>query len=142
MVHGSCSFSRATTPSSSNTSCGDVIRVKPEAGFFLTRNCCERDRKWDAREPGLWKTEAVGTEMLCLSSKTYLLIKDGVADKMSCKGANKSAVTNAVETFRSVIDEKKSHSIENRGIRSINQDCDISPAEKCISLHVHKTYCA
>ena len=121
MVYGSCSFSTATPPSSSNTSCGDVIRVKPEAGFFLTRNCCERDRKWDAREPGLWKTEAVGTEMLCLSSKTYLLIKDGVADKMSCKGANKSAVTNAVETFRSVIDEKKSHSIENRGIRSINQ---------------------
>ena len=45
MVYGSCSFSTATPPSSSNTSCGDVIRVKPEAGFFLTRNCCERDRK-------------------------------------------------------------------------------------------------
>ena len=63
-------------------------RIRPEEGFFLTRKCCEKHMKYDAREPGLWKTEATGSEMLCLSSKTYLLTDSNKMVKMSCKGAN------------------------------------------------------
>ena len=98
------------------------VQAKPHLGFFLTRNCCERDRKWDAREPGLWKTEATGNEMLCLASKTYLLVQQNeTVGKLTCKGANKSAVENAVSTFRNVLSDKAKHEVENRGIRSMNE---------------------
>ena len=95
-------------------------RIKPEDGYFLTRKCCEKHKKFDAREPGLWKTEATGTEMLCLSSKTYLLSEHEQTIKMSCKGANKSAVHNPMQTYKSVLFDKKTERVENRGIRSLD----------------------
>ena len=94
-------------------------RIRPDAGFFLTRKCCEQHSKFDAREPGLWKTEATGTEMLCLSSKTYLLAENDMNIKMSCKGANKRAVIDPLQTFRNVLFDKKTGEVENRGIRNL-----------------------
>ena len=94
-------------------------RIRPDAGYFLTRKCCERHSKFDAREPGLWKTEATGTEMLCLSSKTYLLSENDESVKMSCKGANKRAVVDPLQTYRSVLFAQKTGEVENRGIRNV-----------------------
>lgn len=95
-------------------------RIRPSEGYFLTRKCCEIHRKFDAREPGLWKTEATGTEILCLSSKTYLLTEHEKPVKMSCKGANKCAVKTPLDVYRKVLFQKETGQVENRGIRKID----------------------
>ena len=38
---------------------------------FLPRTCCVNYKQHDKREPGVFKEEFRGTEMLCLGSKTY-----------------------------------------------------------------------
>ncbi len=57
-------------------SCDDTITIEPgENNYFLTRQCCEKHRKYDDKEPGLFKQEyGKGRESIGLSSKSYILI--------------------------------------------------------------------
>ena len=60
---------------------------------FLPRTCCTEHKKHDKREPGLFKEEFRGTEMLCLCSKTYHCYDaNSNKDKFSSKGLNKGTL--------------------------------------------------
>ena len=96
----------------------DLELVK--ADFWFQRACCTTHKSFDKRTPGLFKLEASGQEMICLSSKTYVLQHADGTCKFSCKGINKSAVTNPLDTYQSVLDTRQSVSGTNRGFRSRN----------------------
>ena len=53
---------------------------------WFPRTCCERHAKYDKREPGLFKTEYEGDEMIGLCSKTYIVAKK-VNDRTVSTGA-------------------------------------------------------
>ena len=60
---------------------------------FFRRTCCDKHIKHDKREPGLFKEEFRGTEMLCLCSKTYCCCNSVTnKTKFSSKGLNKSVL--------------------------------------------------
>ena len=58
-------------------SCDDNINIEPGVNnYFLTRDCCDKHRKYDQYQPGLFKIEyREGKESIGLSSKSYILIK-------------------------------------------------------------------
>ena len=69
--------------------CNDYF-VADSIGNFFPRTCCEKHKKHDKREPGLFKEEFLCTEILCLCSKTYCCY-DAKSNKykFSSKGLNK-----------------------------------------------------
>ena len=50
--------------------CKDDFTANVTTNFF-PRTCCEKHKKHDKQEPGLFKEEFPCTEKLCLCSKTY-----------------------------------------------------------------------
>ena len=86
---------------------------------YFPRSCCEKHALFDKREPGVFKTEFVGDEMIGLCSKTYFVEnRDLQISKMSCKGVNKKLVENPKEVFKNVLKRKRPETCENRGIRA------------------------
>ena len=59
-------------------SCDDSLVIEPgKNNHFLPRQCCEHHRKYDEKEPGIFKLEFQGgKEAVGLSSKSYILITD------------------------------------------------------------------
>lgn len=89
-----------------------VARVKEQE--WVPRTCCEEDARYDLRTRGLFKIEFQGDGMVALCSKTYLAT-DQDKSKYSSKGANKASVVR--ECYTSVLHNRKSRSVVNRGIR-------------------------
>ena len=95
------------------------------AAIFLPRKCCARRKQHDKREPGLFKEEFRGTEMLCFSSKTYFCY-DVTSNniKISSKGLNKRVLEQSgdgpLEKYQRVLNEKVSVTSNKRGSRTNN----------------------
>ena len=66
--------------------CRGSFKADAKSNFF-PRTCCSTHKKYDEREPGLFKEEFRCTGMLCLCSKTYCCY-DNKSDKFkfSSKG--------------------------------------------------------
>ena len=94
--------------------------VEGNQEFWFPRECCNKHIAFDKRTSGLFKQEAIGTEMICLSSKTYVLKESDTNCKYSCKGINKSCVTSPLQTYKSVLDSKEPVSAQNVGFRARN----------------------
>jgi hypothetical protein len=92
--------------------CNDTVGGADSISRWIPRECCKFHKLLDKREPGLFKLEASGDEMICLSSKTYCLSTDN-GIKLSCKGISKRTVTNPLDKFRRVLDTKESVCGEN-----------------------------
>ena len=92
--------------------------ISANNGFWFPRVCCAEHGAFDLRTPGLFKLEGSGTEMVCLSSKTYVLQTDSGNFKLSCKGINKRVVKEPLDIFLSVLNTQKSVSVQNRGFRA------------------------
>ena len=71
---------------------------------------------------GLMKVEAIGSEILALSAKTYVLDMEQEGYKIGCKGANKNRVINPLETYREVLETKEDRHVTNHGFRVIGND--------------------
>ena len=70
----------------------ETVRVNiqpPQQQTFSTRSCCAKHLKHDKREPGLFKEDFRGTELISLLSKTYCCY-DSQSNKfkLSSKGWN------------------------------------------------------
>ena len=89
--------------------------------IFLPRACCDRHRLIDTFFPGGIKLESRGERLIALASKTYLLT-DSEDDKvkMSCKGAMHDLVVSPLDIFKNVLETGKTQSVDNIGIRFIN----------------------
>ena len=91
--------------------CTDNFTADAFAILFVQR-CCEKHKKHDKRESGLFKDEFRWTEMLCLCNKTYCCY-DVTTDnhKSSSKGLNKRVLEHSgagpLEKYRRVVDQKK-----------------------------------
>ena len=51
--------------------CTDSFTADAVGAKFFPRRCCDKHKKHDKSEPGLFKEEFRCTEMLCLCGKTY-----------------------------------------------------------------------
>ena len=104
--------------------CRYPFKADAKSNFFpLT--CCSTHKKYDKREPGLFKEEFTCTEMLYLCSKTYGCY-DNKSDKFkfSSKGLNKPVLEDSgkgpTAKYRRVLDEAVNLTTTNRGFRTIN----------------------
>ena len=104
--------------------CRDSFKADAKSNFF-PRTCCSTHKKYDKREPGLFKEEFKCTEMLCLCSKTYSCY-DNKSDKFkfSSKGLNKRVLEDSgdgsMSKYRRVLDEAINLTSTNRGFRIKN----------------------
>ena len=86
---------------------------------FLPRTCCPKHNLFDKREPGVFKTEFVGDEMIGLCSKTYFVENRELQTfKVSAKGVNKGLLENTKEKYTNVLENKRPEMCENMGIKS------------------------
>ena len=91
----------------------------PSCKYWFPRTCCTKHKKCDSREPGLFKLEFSGNEMISLCSKTYIVVNENET-KVSCKGIQKRNLENPLELFRKVIKTGENHSHTNIGFRAKN----------------------
>ena len=84
--------------------------------------CCEKHKKHDKREAGLFKEELRCTELLCLCSKTYCCY-DAKSDKykLSSNGLNKRTIEDCgdgpMTKYRRVLADQENVTSANRGFR-------------------------
>ena len=100
-------------------SCGDRHK-----DAFLVRLCCPECELIDNYTPGLLKTEADCSMVLCLSSKMYCCSTlEGKATKISAKGVNKYRLMNGqrnpVDIYRHVLETGNTLTGNNRGFRVV-----------------------
>jgi hypothetical protein len=77
--------------------------------------------RYQKRTPGLFKEEFRGTEMVCLSAKTYVVYnEDADQCKFSSKGAQKRQVHEPMKLYKSVLETREPATVTNRGIRKRN----------------------
>ena len=104
--------------------CRDSFKADAKSNFFPP-TCCSTHKKYNKREPGLFKEEFRCAEMLCLCSKTYSCY-DNKTDKIkfSSKRFNKRVLEDSSEGpmshYRLVLDEEINLTSTNRGFRTIN----------------------
>ena len=92
-----------------------------DSSCFLPRECCDRHRLIDQYTVGSLKVESEGRELIGLSSKTYLLVDDKQQPvKISCKGAMKANLESPFKLFKNVLETGQVGSVENLGIRFMN----------------------
>ncbi len=105
-------------------SCSDSIVIKPGFdNFFLTRDCCDKHRKYDSCECGMWKQEHQGAkEVIGLSSKSYLLINGK-------KYVNTTTSVN--ELYRQYL-INRSLKLKSRGIFERARINKLNPVKRCI----------
>ena len=102
--------------------CSDNF-VEDSSGNFFPRTCCEKHKKHDKREPGLFKEEFRCTEMLCLCSKTYCCY-DAKSNKykFSSKGLNKRTFEDSgdgpMAKYQKVLIEQENVTSTNRVFRT------------------------
>ena len=117
--------------------CSNDVLVDASNDFWFPRECCHEHKTFDKRTPGLFKLEASGDHMICLSSKTYMLHdnksnnnnnnkseqqqqqeKQMGHTKYSCKGVQKSRIESAVDIYRDVLHTKQPFVVTNIGFRA------------------------
>ena len=86
---------------------------------WFPRNCCEKHINYDKRTPGLFKVEFEGEEMIGLCSKTYVVSK-GSEVKFSSKGINKKTVSDPLNIFKKVLNDRKPVEGVNHGFQLKN----------------------
>ena len=102
--------------------CNDNF-VADASGNFFPRTCCEKHKKHDKREAGLFKEEFRCTEMLCLCSKTYCCY-DAKSNKykFSSKGLAKRTFEDSgdgpMAKYQKVLNEQENVTSTNRGFRT------------------------
>ena len=92
-------------------------------GNFFPRMCCDKHKKQEKRESGVFKEEFRYSEMLRLSNKThYCNGKTSDKLKFSSKGLNKRILEQTgdgpLEKHRKVLDERVNIKSTNRGFRT------------------------
>ena len=87
---------------------------------WFPRDCCQEHRDYDKRTPGLFKVEFEGDVIVALCSKSYYCSSSEGKDKLSCKGAQKARCNFTLDTFRQVLQTKRSATCTNRGFRAEN----------------------
>jgi hypothetical protein len=98
----------------------DNFRADGHLNFF-PRTCCDEHRHHDKREPGLFKEEWKGDEMIALCSKTYCGINSVTGDvKFSSKGLNKSNLDEPAAKYRKVLETQVNQMSTNTGFRVRN----------------------
>ena len=104
--------------------CDDSFKADAVQKFF-PRSCCDKHKKHDKREPGLFKEEFRCTEMICLCSKTYFCY-DAKSDKykFTSKGLDKRTLEETgdgpLEKYLRVMEEIINLISLSRGFRTIN----------------------
>ena len=90
-------------------------------GYWFPRVCCLEHEKFDARTPGLFKTEFEGSAMVSLCSKMYCVKSDSNV-KYSCKGISKRHIDEerVFKLYYDVLKTGKSQSGMNTGIKLYN----------------------
>ena len=91
--------------------------VDASTGHWFPRECCPQHIAYDKRTPGLFKLEASGDYMVCLSSKTYML-KDEDSSKFSCKGVQKRQIGDPVDIYSTVLHSTVPYQVLNMGFRA------------------------
>ena len=87
--------------------------------LWFPRTCCKKHEKFDTRTPGLFKLEFQGSHAVALCSKTYVIKCHKTQEvKFSCKGVNKTNVTNPYETMDTVLEKKRNAEVKNMGFRA------------------------
>ena len=98
----------------------DNFRANETFNFF-PRTCCTKHINHDKREPGLFKEEWRGDEMIALCSKTYCGVNLATGDvKFSSKGLNKANLHEPLTKYRKVLETKINETSTNRGFRVMN----------------------
>ena len=105
--------------------CRDSFKADAKIIFF-PRTCCSTHKKYDKREPTLFKDEFRCTEKLCLCSKTYCCYDNKSNNfKFSSKGLNKGVLEDSGDcpksTYRTVLDEAINLTSTIRGFRTANK---------------------
>ena len=68
----------------------DIVRPELKAEFEAQKKCWPAWNRWSGRTPGLFKLECVGSRMIALCSKCYLVDEpEGEKKKFSTKGMSK-----------------------------------------------------
>ena len=93
---------------------------------FFPRTCCIKHKQRDETEPGLFKEECRGTEMLCLCCKTYSCYDiTYYKANFSLKGLKKPVLEQSgavlLEKDRRVLNAKVNVTSNKRGFRANNQ---------------------
>ena len=106
--------------------CSDEFTADATCNFF-PRVCCNKHKKHDKREPGLFKEEFRCTEMICLCSKTYCCYDSNSNKyKFSSKGLNKRTLEDSgdgpMAKYRKVLDEAVNVTSTNRGFRAMKHN--------------------
>ena len=92
---------------------------------FFPRTCCNVHKKYDKREPGLFKEEFRLSEMLCLCSKTYCCYDEQTnRHKFRSKRFNKRTLeecgdSGPMSKYRKVLEEAVNVTSTNGGFRTI-----------------------
>jgi hypothetical protein len=98
----------------------DNFRSHSKFNFF-PRTCCPEHISHDKREPGLFKEEWRGDEMIALCSKTYCCICSKTCEEnFSSKGLNKNFLDEPAAKYRRVMETKVNQNSTNRGFRCMN----------------------
>ena len=86
------------------------------SNIWFPRECCDKHKQHDKRTPGLMKVEFQATDIVALSSKSYVAINtDTNKIKYSMKGVNNIFV-DPYQHYKTVLDNRSNFKAENRGI--------------------------
>ena len=110
---------RAEWQRSRSNDCVDSVNADALANFF-PRTFCVKHKQRDKREPGLFKEEFNGTEMLCLCSKTYCCYdvtsnKPKFSSKVLDKRVLEQSGDGPLEKKRRFLNENVNVTSKNRG---------------------------
>ena len=125
--------------------CTDSFTADAFANFFRQK-CCDKHKKHDNREPGLFKEEFSCTEIQCLCSETYChydvttnnfkLICEALSKRVPEQGAD-----GPLEKHRFLLGENKNNTSTNRGFRTNNHAVPTSEQiKKDILICIHKKF--
>jgi hypothetical protein len=100
-------------------SCHDSITP-----LWFPRKCCDKHAKYDNRTPGLFKKEYVGTEVVALCSKTYIVAnQNDSTQKFSSKGISRRSLGGDLfSKYKKVLDTQEKEDGENTGFRLKNNN--------------------
>ena len=102
---------------------------------ILTRICCMRHSKLDARTPGLFKMECKGSGIISLCSKSYC-VKTSNGVKFSSKGVNQRGLdkNNLFQLYKTVLVTQRPQIVTNRGMRQWNQNMMINSRKEVLPI--------
>ena len=112
---------------------------------WFPRDCQE----YDKRTPGLFKVEFEGYAIVARCSKIYYCSISEGEDKLSCKGAQNPRLNFTLDTFRQVLQTKRSAMCTNRGFRAENpkiytyfhdRAAFLSKTDHPIRRHLHNVF--